>query len=225
MTAMLSQVFAFLAPHSCLGCGQEGTLLCRECCPTAVKYLPARCYKCRIPNPLNAVCVQCRINSSLGHVWIISDYAGLLRTVFQRYKFERARDMAGVLAEIISNAVPPLPKGTIISFVPTATSHVRERGFDQAKELAKAFARQQNLQLYPLLYRLGQHHQVGADRATRLEQMQNVFRPRYPEVIKNSTIALVDDILTTGATLESAAYTLRKAGARSVDALVLAQKQ
>jgi predicted amidophosphoribosyltransferase len=71
--------------------------------------------------------------------------------------------------------------------------------------------------------RIGQAHQVGAGRAQRKKQLDGVFRPRHIERIKGQHIILVDDVLTTGATLESAARTLRRAGAAQVDAWVFAK--
>jgi predicted amidophosphoribosyltransferase len=71
------------------------------------------------------------------------------------------------------------------------------------------------------LRRSGQTHQVGASRDRRLEQLQAAFRVK--DLRPADTIILVDDVLTTGATLEAAAITLKQAGACTVEAAVFAQ--
>ena len=106
---------------------------------------------------------------------------------------------------------------------PTATSRVRQRGYDQAKLLARALARQAGLPYLDCLARVGQTHQVGATREQRLRQLQAAFRVRRPNAVRSAYLLLVDDVSTTGATLELAATILKSAGARRVDAIVFAQ--
>ncbi len=107
--------------------------------------------------------------------------------------------------------------------VPTATTRVRERGYDQAVVLARELSRLSGRTSACPLVRLGQAHQVGASRAARLRHLDGAFRVRYSDKIKGAHIVLIDDVCTTGATLESAARALREAGAKQVDALVFAQ--
>lgn len=119
--------------------------------------------------------------------------------------------------------LPQFEPGFIIVPVPTATSRVRQRGYDQATVLARRLARKQRLPYARLLARLGQAHQVGAGRAERVSHLKDAFRAIRVAHIQGAHILLIDDVCTTGATLESAARTLRAAGAKRVDALVFAQ--
>ncbi len=75
----------------------------------------------------------------------------------------------------------------------------------------------------PALARLGQHRQVGARRQERLISLDGAFRARAEYLIKDSHVLLVDDVLTTGATLEAAAKALKASGAKTVDAVVFAR--
>lgn len=77
---------------------------------------------------------------------------------------------------------------------------------------------------FTLLSRLGQTRQVGSKREQRLTQLSDAFRALRPDVIRNAQILLVDDVVTTGGTLEAAANVLRQAGASRIDAVVFAQK-
>jgi predicted amidophosphoribosyltransferase len=91
--------------------------------------------------------------------------------------------------------------------------------------IAKAVAAEQKKMRHAsLLARYGQTRQVGATRQKRQQQVDNMFAVRKPELIKDAHILLIDDILTTGASLEAAAKILKAAGAKQVDAAVFAQK-
>ena len=122
-------------------------------------------------------------------------------------------------------ALPYLDPNTLVMPVPTATSRRRLRGYDHAALLAKTIARQLKLPYAPLLKRIGQVRQVGADRATRQTQRTTAFRLSHARLVVNASILLVDDILTTGSSLEATARVLRAAGARQVDAVVFAHKR
>src|SRR5690606_5505450 len=113
----------------------------------------------------------------------------------------------------------------LVTHVPTASSRIRERGYDQAEVLAREFANLRKLPFSSLLHRLGQTRQVGAGRKERLNQLSAAFTAKDQKLIKNARIILIDDIVTTGATLESASRILKAAGAKSVNGLAVAQKQ
>jgi len=116
-----------------------------------------------------------------------------------------------------------LPENTIVVPIPTATSRVRERGYDHARLMGRDIANSNNLRLVTGLSRLDQARQVGAKRDVRLSQLKGAFRVSQRRLIVGAHILLVDDVLTTGATLEEAALTLKMAGAKKVDAIVFAQ--
>ena len=88
-----------------------------------------------------------------------------------------------------------------------------------------SLARELGLRHETLLGRVTQTRQVRSKRVERLAQMQSAFRVVHPEKVQKSVVLLVDDLVTTGATIESAAKCLREAGAKLVDATVFAQKQ
>jgi ComF family protein len=147
-------------------------------------------------------------------------YEGLAKDLIWQLKFQGARAAARQMACHMPS--PHEPVDYIVP-VPTATSRVRRRGYDQAKLLARELAKRDQLVLLDCLSRSGQAHQVGASRRERLRQLQAAFRVRSAPLIKGRRIMLVDDVVTTGATLEAAATVLRAAGAKSVDAMVFAQ--
>ncbi|HYH36181.1 MAG TPA: phosphoribosyltransferase family protein [Candidatus Saccharimonadales bacterium] len=135
-----------------------------------------------------------------------------------RLKFSGAQAASERMARCM---LPLLESGRyLIMPVPTATSRVRSRGYDQAGLLARELSRQARLPYVDGLIRSGHTHQVGASRERRQQQLRDAFRVRAPHKIRGKHILLVDDVVTTGATLEAAGRALQAAGAARVDAAV-----
>jgi ComF family protein len=114
-------------------------------------------------------------------------------------------------------------QNAVVVHIPTATTRVRTRGYDQAKLIARQGARHARLPRASLLLRLGQQRQVGLKREQRLSQLENAYRIRNEHRVRGAHIVLVDDVATTGATLEAAAKALKAAGAKRIEAVVFAQ--
>lgn len=221
---MIDRLLGLLAPHVCIMCGSEGGLLCERCAPDATDPVPARCYRCSSMTINSAVCSSCRRNSPLRHVWVASQYGGPPKELIYQLKFSRTKPAAHLIALYLHETVPTLSPNTVITFVPTATSRVRQRGYDQAQLIAKTFAKYRGLPCRALLVRHGQSRQVGSDRKHRLEQAVKNYQSKQ-EIENGTEVLLIDDILTTGATLEASAKVLQQAGAKTVNAAVFAQKQ
>lgn len=222
---MLDKLIGVLAPHDCVVCGDEGALLCAWCRLDAVPPLPDRCYRCFAVSQDSLVCAKCRRESPLRHVWVRAQYEAIAKELVYRLKFGRTRAAAQTISLLLDDSVPALQKNTIVTFVPTATSRVRQRGYDQAQLIANSFAKQRGLRYIPLLARQGQSRQVGADRKHRQQQAAGNYRALNLTEVKGAEILLIDDIITTGATIESATKVLKKAGAKQVNAAIFAQKQ
>lgn len=135
------------------------------------------------------------------------------------------RAAAEPIANLMDEVLPWLEPEVLVVPVPTATIRRRYRGYDHTELIAQELAKMRGLQQASVLLRVGQTRQVGAKRLERLSQLKESFMPRNPTIIKGAHILLVDDIVTSGGTLESAARVLKKAGARRVDAVAFAQKQ
>ena len=221
---LLHPIICYLAPHRCTGCGVEGSILCTWCKADAHNPLPYRCYRCQTLTVDSSVCKSCRRKTDLRHVWVAGAYEGVRRKLVQQLKYERAEEAGSVMAAMIDEALPYLDENTLISFVPTATSRVRMRGYDQAQLIARHLGRIRKRRVVNTLVRHGQSRQVGAKRSERVLQLAGAYRVRRPDIVRGCVILLIDDVVTTGATIEAAAKTLRAAGAKQVDAAVFAQK-
>lgn len=227
--SVLERVIGWLAPPDCVGCGAEGASLCESCLEANIVPFGERCYNCGALSPLARSCKRCRAGSPR-HVIIATDYDGVAQQLIQAYKFKHFRTAVREIATIMTNSAQPYINGAfanldyVIVPVPTATARVRERSFDHCSLLARTLADNLGFKSMPCLRRVGQSRQVGARRSDRIKQLQKAFYISNPQKITGRNILLVDDVLTTGATIREATSVLRKAGAKRVDALVFAKR-
>lgn len=228
--SLLELAIGWLAPATCIGCGKEGMPLCQQCQVFEITPFGERCYLCNKLSFNSKTCSKCS-PSSPSHVWITTDYEAVASKLIHKLKFDHlraaARPMAGVMTDAAANlgAEQMLKtKNYIVMPLPTATSRVRERSFDHTALLAGYIAKKLGLAMSQNLRRLGQSRQVGAKRPVRQLQATGNYYVANPKAIAGKHILLVDDVVTTGATLRAATAELRKAGAKKVDALVFAKK-
>ncbi|TAH36611.1 ComF family protein [Candidatus Saccharibacteria bacterium] len=221
---MLEKIISVIAPHICVGCSaEENVLLCESCQESLVRQ-PSRCYRCNAATEDYEVCRACRRHTALRTVVVYTKHEGPAKELLHHAKYERAR--SGLL-EMATMMTPLLrifeDDEIVLVHIPTASSRVRARGYDHAQIICRELARQSELPVATLLARFGQAHQVGSNRSQRMKQLNDAYRPIHVNKIQGKHIVLVDDVLTTGATLEIAARELRRAGAKRVSAAVFAQ--
>jgi ComF family protein len=219
---MLEAIIRVLAPHYCIGCSAEDTLLCEACRLSSLQSVPSRCYNCKVVTSDAAVCKKCRRHGPISHLWVGCVYNELPRELIRRYKFQRARAAHKPIVAQLDERLPML-NDMVVSWVPTATSRVRQRGYDQSRLVVQALAGRRDLPCRSLLLRQGQARQVGNERTLRLKQAEQFFQAR-PFATPPRRVLLIDDVLTTGATLQAAAKCLKQSGVKEIYAAVFAQK-
>lgn len=159
----------------------------------------------------------------------LTRYDGSVRDLLQRLKFEQQRLAAGPLSWLISLADEqeldglPLQDGVIVP-VPLSSERFTERGYNQVELLFAKWARSQACNWAPEALARKRHTvpQWSLDRRRRADNLRNAFSCQHPSQIYGRAVLLVDDIVTTGHTLEECAAILLESGASSVDALCLA---
>ena len=229
--SVLEQAIGWLAPPHCLVCGDEGMVLCDSCSTSEISAFGGRCWHCSALSQFGRACPGCRHTGGPRAVWISTTYEGVAQELVQAYKFGQQRAAAEPLARAMSQVLlgsygKPAVKAQdyLVVPVPTATSRLRQRGFDHSALLAKLIARKIDGRFYLALGRLGQNRQLGTSRAQRLAQPAGQYFARQTSAVNGRNILLIDDVLTTGGTLIECARVLRAAGANHVDALVFAKK-
>ncbi|HSX28003.1 MAG TPA: hypothetical protein VLF60_00960 [Candidatus Saccharimonadales bacterium] len=170
------------------------------------------------------MCTQCRQSSPLQHIWVLGDYEGALERLIHVFKFGRARAAAEILAMAMDARLPQLPAATVIVPLPTAPRRVRQRGYDQAVLMARALASHRELTTRSLLLRNHNQRQLGASKALRHQQAAEAYRLARQPVALDQPLLLIDDVITTGASLTAAARLLSAAGYHNVMAVVAAKR-
>ena len=221
MTSLLEKVISVIAPHHCFLCSEENNVLCEACFADVFDEPCEVCALCNAPTADSRVCGRCVGQTVLGRVWMAGIYDGPRRQLIRAYKFDRLHAAHEVLGEAMVRTLPYVPSDLVVVPVPTAQARVRARGYDQAKLLAEYIAKKKGWRMVPALRRRHGARQVGVYRAVRFAQASTAFEPARS--VQDRHILLVDDVTTSGATLQAAAEVLKRAGARDVDAIVAAK--
>jgi predicted amidophosphoribosyltransferase len=219
---VLAEIVALFAPPACPACravlADAAAVVCPECRSTLPWLTGPRCPRCALPAP----CAPCPARrAAFDRAWAPLEHAGPARALVNALKFEGALALADLMAAQIAAGTPPglLGAGRSAALVPVPAhpARARRRGFDQAERLAAALARRTGLPLECCLRRRGfAGRQLGASRRARTApgRIEVAAGGEVPEIA-----VLVDDVHTTGATLDACARTLRLAGSRSVVSL------
>ena len=221
-----------LYPPRCLLCGAAGDGgrdLCAGC-HRALAHNRHACPVCALPLPAEApagsLCGQCqhrpphfdRCHAALGYDRLTARLIGQLK--FHR-RLSHARLLAQLLLDRLRRQAPERP-GLILP-VPLHPSRLRERGYNQALEIARPIARQFALPLRPGLCRRVRitPAQAGLDQRERRRNLREAFQ--VDGEVDGLHIALLDDVVTTGSTVNELSRTLKRAGARRVDVWAVAR--
>jgi len=204
---ILDALSAALAPPLCASCGRSCRSRAVLCTPCARRLAAAE--------PLSGSGPP-----GLDRAWSSASHEGVARDLVTALKFRRLLPVAGLMAERILQLAPAhLLSGAIVP-VPPAPPRLRRRGFDPTGELAAALAERLGTAVEPSLARRGGGRQVGRRRAERIASPPRIeARCAAPR-----SVLLVDDVLTTGATLTACAQALRAAGAARVVAVTFARR-
>jgi predicted amidophosphoribosyltransferase len=208
-----------LLPTRCVVCRRGGPQLCAACTAALPRLRGARCERCGAPTawPVRR-CVECtgrRLAFRQARAAVVYDDA--VRAVVGAWKERGLRRLTSALAELVVESLEPAV--VPLTFVPSDPERRRVRGGHPAEALALALGRHWELPVLALLGRRAGERQRGLPLTARRANVRGVFSAaRAPR-----RLILVDDVYTSGSTVNEAASALRRAGARHVDVVTFAR--
>jgi len=227
-------ILDFFFPRLCVFCGQltdhdSDAVVCDECQGQVEQVVGPLCRQCGAPFPdargLEELCLACQhepppFTRARAPVF----YSGPVQEAIHRLKYQRQMVYARPLKEWLTGEAgwELAREADLILPVPLHPRRLRQRGFNQALLLARAFA---GVPLAPnlLIRRRWTEPQVNLDGAARRDNIRDAFAVREPAAVAEKNLLLIDDVLTTGATVSECARVLLAAGAARVEVLTVAR--
>jgi predicted amidophosphoribosyltransferase len=219
----LAELLAIVAPPACVACrepvGRADELLCAGCLRELPWLRGRRCPRCGLPRHRHGGCPAAA--AAFRRAWAPLAYDGPARALVQALKFRGALPVVALMAAQVAATLPPDLRGGALVPVPPQPARRRARGFDPAGALAQALAERLALPLAPVLARRDRaRRQTRAGRSARRESGRILVAATGPAPER---ALLVDDVHTTGATLDACARALAAAGAARIDAVTYAR--
>jgi ComF family protein len=227
----------FLFPLKCIGCKKDGEILCEKCSKKIQTFSAPICFSCRKRLPLENLGRNnflCHPKNRIQCVFVAANYSDpILKEVIQKYKYKNIHElnrflsslMIGVLENFVSKISPEEKNSWKIMPVPLHPKKEKLRGFNQSFLISKIVSEYFNIPLDITSLKRIKNTLPQAqikNKAARLKNMEDAFQLSPRADLKNKNILLIDDILTTGATLEECAKALKTGGVKKIIAAVLA---
>ncbi len=222
---LLNLLFPSTCP-SCKSASDSHTFnpFCTSCWKKIKRYTGPACRVCGIPtvSPHTSICAQCLTTPPpFSKVLFYGIYEGILREAIHCLKFKGVRRLSMPLSRLLEDL--PIPEVDLIVPVPLHKENLQNREFNQSALIARHLSRKLLTPLHlTLLKKPGKTPaQTEVSGKERLRNLRNVFG--ISGDFERRTVLLVDDVITTGATVTECAETLRRAGARQVTVIALAR--
>ena len=218
----------FLFPPHCAGCGREGRFICQSCLESLPRIEPPYCERCGTPLASVGPCPGCdRSPLSIDGIRSLFLFEGAARQAVHSLKYRNIKALAHPLGQLLAQYLNhhALPAQVLVP-VPLHRQRLRQRGYNQAALLAQELGRQTGLPMQEgaLLRLRNAPAQAKANAAAeRVDNVRGAFRCSSP-VLQGKQALLIDDVCTTGATLNACAVALKEAGAASVWGLTVARE-
>ena len=217
---MIETFLDLILPNHCCICGELGAALCNNCKNYITNDHTNHCLKCGLI--ITDHCPTCRLPYSKS--WQLGFRQDELETLINQYKLRPRRSLARPLAELLASTLPILPEETFVVPIPTIPSHIRQRGFGHIELVARHLARLSSSTYAPILHRLTDTVQHGNSRAKRLAQAKQAFAC-HDQLSPTANYLIIDDVYTTGATINASTHLLHQSGARHIWVALLSRQK
>jgi len=218
-------------PKKCLVCGQFGDWLCSNCVRNTRVQTKQYCLVCNQSSVNGLTHPACVTKNTVDGIFIAGCFEQL-QDLIHAFKYSLVKDLAEQLVLVYENFIKQNNLENFISSfcvtpVPLHQSRLRWRGFNQSELLAKNFAQRFNLPFYKAVLKRTKNTlpQTKLDRSHRKANVSGAFASQSitNKIVRGKNILLIDDVCTTGATLNECAKILKKSDAKTVWGLVLAR--
>lgn len=225
-------ILEIIFPKKCIGCNQiDKNFLCQNCQQKIQKIDYFFCPVCKQGSFEGYTHSFCQYRTSLKRVIAPFKYQGLIKEMIRQFKYcgirELGEDFSKLIAEFLENRKIELSSDYILVAVPLHQDREKERGFNQAEKLAKSLSEKLSLQHNPrlLLRNRDTPSQIKLSKKERQNNVKGAFSINldFTDSVKNKNFILVDDVFTTGATLNECAKVLKRLRAKEVWGMVVAK--
>ena len=218
--AFVERALDLIFPPVCVGCRRVGRWICQRCWQDAPWTIGQICGHCG-RRSVTSLCPSCAgSHAALDSLLAVARFEGVGREAVHALKFHDRHAISGMMGRLMARAAEGVEADVVVP-VPLHRRRLRERGYDQGAMLAQSAARALERPYLPTLERMRPTRQQAAlDAAARQANVAGAFRAKQP--LEGSAVLLVDDVSTTGATLNAAAEALKDAGAGQITGLVFA---
>lgn len=234
LSTLKTYTLDLLFPAQCCGCGKTGVILCVWCADALVR-IPPQCFVCHawVPPAKDVspgrTCVRCRPHSAVyAFLSPFSYRQHAMAELVHVLKYRRNREVASLFSDMLAAHLAAMritfPKDSVLIPVPLHKTRERERGFNQSWLIAKMLAEKLGMGVRrDVLKKIKKTvPQMELFREERLKNLRDTFVVHNPLSVQGKTVMLVDDVKTTGATLEEAARILKQTGAKQIWAITVA---
>jgi ComF family protein len=223
-STLVSGLVDFFYPERCVNCGRFGTVLCTPCeLSISSASTGPRCPLCSArwdnAGAAGLNCPRCLHMDAIDHVYAAADMEGAARRVVHALKYRGVVRLAAVMAKAIA-PLAELQQADMLLAVPLHRQRQRQRGFNQSARILAELGRTPSAS--KLLRVKNTSHQVGMHLGERRSNISGAFAYEGPR-LDGCRVAILDDVVTTGATANECARVLREHGARHVSVLAYAR--
>jgi len=216
-----------LFPQRCIGCGTEGELICSSCRKSLPRLQSPYCKVCGLPLKEGAACPKCSVNPlQINGIRSVFLHEKLARDAAHALKYNNLKLLAKPLAQFMERYLESNPlSADVLMAVPMHPKRLRKRGYNQAYLLARELGKLMQLPVShgSLVRTKNTGSQVSLRAKARQENVAGAFGCN-DRGLADKRVLLIDDVCTTGATLNACAITLKEAGAVTVWGLTLSRE-
>lgn len=216
--SLKSLFLELLFPSFCLNCQRLGPVICQNCYSDLQFYF--------LQNKLEIVS-QNFPTIYFDQLQVMAKFNGSLNKMIKGLKYHSSRNLAQFIAQMLWQHLS-IPEADLITFIPLHHDKLRRRGFNQGREIAIYLGKIARLKVRNLLEKTTNTQSQASikNQEARINRMKNLFviRKKYQNLIKDKKIIILDDVVTTGATLNAVSQILKNHGAKKVFGLIAASK-